>query len=249
MTFSNKAIAGCTTVILLGVGVFSFLSAVREGQDRGWVTHTHLVIEKLQTVLIDIDQAEAGQRGYLLTGGGWYVGEYEADLNQVREDLKGLRDLTSDNPKQQEAIQRLEPIIAARLAELGDGIEVRRRTGAAPVLGGENGTDGKEFTGGIRAQVGEMRSTEEQLLVSRLETADGGTRKAKAIIVIGNALAILILLVAGFVTDRAYVRHSLTEQELKRVTEHLEHRTAGLLEANRPNTEAALRLRGPRREF
>ena len=193
VTFSSKAIVACVAMIVLGIGVVSFRGAVKEARVLGWVAHTHLVLEKLQAVLIDIGQAEAGERGYLLTGKDWYVGEYDADLNQVGQDLKELRDLTSDNPRQQEAIQRLMPIVEARLTELSEGIKVQKQTGSAAQLEGRGGTDGGGFMGGIRAQIGEMRSTEGQLLVDRLETARTGTEKLEAVIVVGNVLAIIIL--------------------------------------------------------
>jgi len=193
VTFSSKAIVACVAMIMLGIGVVSFRGAVKEERDLGWVAHTHLVLEKLQAVLIDIGQAEAGERGYLLTGKDWYVGEYDADLNQVGQDLKELRDLTSDNPRQQEAIQRLMPIVEARLAELSEGIKVQKQTGAAAQLEGRVGADGGGFMGGIRVQIGEMRSTEGQLLVDRLETARTGTEKLEAVIVVANVLAIIIL--------------------------------------------------------
>jgi signal transduction histidine kinase len=202
MTFSSKAIAACALVILISIGMLSYRSTVREGEDRGWVTHTHLVIEKLQTILIDINRAEMGRRGYLLTGQDSDTDEYKAGVNQVHRDIGEARDLTSDNPRQQEAIRRLEA------------------------------TFGKELMEEVRMQISEMRTTEERLLAARLETAAVGTRKMKAVIAVGNALGTLILLVAGFVIHREAGRRGLAEQELKHVNEHLEQRSAELSDTN-----------------
>ncbi len=73
MTSSSKAIAACALIILACIGVLSFWSQVRNDEDREWVRHTYLVVEKLQTVRIDITQAETGQRGYMLTGQDRYL--------------------------------------------------------------------------------------------------------------------------------------------------------------------------------
>jgi signal transduction histidine kinase len=202
MTFSSKAIAACALVILISIGMLSFRSTVREGEDRGWVTHTHLVIEKLQTVLIDTNRAETGRRGYLLTGRDEDREEYEADINQVQRDIGEVRDLTSDNPTQQEAIRRLDAAL------------------------------GKELMDEVRVQIGGMRTTEEQLLARRLEMAAAGSRRMKAVIVLGNALAILILSMAGFVIHREAGRRNFAEKELRHVNEHLEQRTAELSDTN-----------------
>jgi signal transduction histidine kinase len=202
MPFSSKAIAACALVILISIGMLSYQSTIREGEDRGWVTHTHLVVEKLQTVLIDINRAETGRRAHLLTGQDGDLEQYKAGINQVRQDIGEVRGLTSDNPRQQEAIRRLEATV------------------------------GKELIDEVRMQIGEMRTAEEQLLARRLETAAVGTRRMKAVIVLGNALAILILSMAGFVIHREAGRRDRAEKELQHVNEHLEQRTAELSDTN-----------------
>jgi signal transduction histidine kinase len=233
MTFSIKAIAACALIVLACIGTLSFWSEVRNDKDREWVRHTYLVVGKLQTVRIDITQAETGQRGFMLTGQDRYLKLYGAGVNQVRQDMTELRDLTSDNSGQQQAIQRLDPLIAARLAELGDGIEVRKRSGLlAGVEAVTRANNGEKWMGQIAAQIGEMRQTETKLLSRRLDTAAASARKIKVAIVCGNALAILILLVAGFVIHRETSRRNRAEQNLKHVNERLERRTADLSETN-----------------
>jgi signal transduction histidine kinase len=233
MTSSSKAIAACALIILLCIGTLSFWGTVQDAKDREWVTHTLLVVEKLQAVRIDITQAETGQRGYMLTGQDRYLELYGAGLNQVRQDMKELPDLTLDNPGEQEATRRLEPLVAARLAELADGIEVRKRSGLlAGVEAVAKGNIGERSMHQIAIQIGEMRQTEAQLLGKRLETAAASTRKMKAVIVCGNALAVLILLAAGFVIHWETGRRGLAEQDLKQANERLERRTAELSETN-----------------
>jgi signal transduction histidine kinase len=233
MTFSSKAIAVCALLIMFCIGVLSFRSTVRDEEDREWVTHTHLVLEKLQAVRIDITLAETGQRGYILTGEDVHLEPYMSGLDRMHQDIKELRKLTADNPGQQEAIQGLEPLIAVRLAELSAGIEARKRSGLlAGVEAVAKGNIGEQSMRQIAAQVAEMRQTEEQLLGRQLETAAAGTRKMKAVIVMGNALSLLILLVAGVVIHREASRRNLAEQDLKQANGYLEQRTAALSDAN-----------------
>ena len=233
MTSSIKLIAACALIVLACIGALSFWSEVRNDRDREWVRHTYLVVGKLQTVRIDITQTETGERGFMLTGQDRYLKMYGAGVDQVRQDMTELRDLTSDNAGQQEAIQRLNPLIAARLAEVGDGIQVRKRSGVlAGVEAVTRENNGERWMGQIAAQIDEMRQTEAQLLSRRLETAAASTRKIKVVIVCGNVLAILILLLAGFVIHRETSKRNLAEQNLKHVNERLERRTADLSETN-----------------
>jgi signal transduction histidine kinase len=228
MTSSSKAIAACALLIVFCIGTLSFWSEVRNEKDRESVTHTLMVVEKLQAVRIDIAQAETEQRGYMLTGQDRYLERYGAGVNQVRQDMKELSGLIQDNPKEREAIQRLEPLVTARLGELADGIEVRKQSGLlagveAVAYGNVGGSTEK-----ITAQIVEMRQTEAQLLSTRLETAAASSRKMKAVVVCGNALAILILLAKGFVIHWETGKRNLAEQNLKQANERLERRTGEL---------------------
>jgi hypothetical protein len=54
MTPSSKAIAACALLIVFCIGALSFWSEVRNEEEREWVTHTLLVVEKLQAIRIDI---------------------------------------------------------------------------------------------------------------------------------------------------------------------------------------------------
>src|SRR5260370_20603401 len=171
MAFSRNAIAAGALMILLGIGVLSYWSAVRDEADRGWVTHTHLVLEKLQAVLIDITQAETGQRGYILTGEEKYLGPYQAGLDQVHRDMEEVGKLTADNDTQQAAIKSLKTVVDARLALLGGREEIRRRAGLTAGAEAVAKGNGEELMNAIRERIKELRSTEHRLLRIRLQTA------------------------------------------------------------------------------
>jgi len=233
MTWYSKMTAAGALLILACIGMLSFSSEVHSEYDRAWVHHTYVVVETLQMVRIDITQAETGQRGFILTGQDRHLEMYAAGVKQVRQDMRELADLIADNPREQEAIQRLDALIAARLAELGEGIEVRKLGGLlAGVETVTNASSGEKRMGQIAAQIAEMRQTEDKLLSSRLDTAEASTQKIKVVIVYGNALAILILLVKGFVIHWEIGKRKLAEKNLMQSNERLERRTAELSQTN-----------------
>jgi signal transduction histidine kinase len=234
MSAFSKAIAALALIILVCIGVLSYSGEIQSEHDRQWVTHTLFVVEKLQDIRIDITQAETGQRGYLLTGQERYLELYLAGINKMSQDGTELANLTADNRTERDAIQRLYPLIGARLIELGQGIEVRRNSGLlAGVEVVAHGTKGEKLMEQIAALIGEMRRTEAQLLSGRLETAAGSTRRLKLVIAYGNALAILILLVKGIVIHREIGRRNEAEQNLNHAVERLEQRTAELSDTNK----------------
>jgi CHASE3 domain sensor protein len=198
MTSSTKAIAVFVMIVLVCMATLSFWSEVRSEKDREWIEHTHLVVERLQAIRIDITQAETEQRGFVLTGQDRYLEVYGTSVDKLGRDIRAVRDLTSVNPGQQQAIGRLEPLIAGRVAELANGITIRKQSGL--LSGVESITHGNDHGVGIELIVTEiagMRHTEAQLLSKRLDLARASTRRVRIVIVCGNALAVLILLGTG----------------------------------------------------
>jgi CHASE3 domain sensor protein len=178
MTFKSKIIAGfgIALVILILVGALSFRGMVRNGEDRVWVTHTYLVLEKLDGVLANLVDAETGQRGYILTGEESYLEPYNDGIKHVHENVKELREMTADNPGQQRAIDRLEPLIVARLLTAQDRISIRRGKGLEAGIEGIRTSPGKQQMDQIRAQIAEMKLEEDRLLKLRSEEANASSR-------------------------------------------------------------------------
>lgn len=234
MTFSSKAIAACALVTLLCIGILSFRITIVDEKDRQWVTHTHLVIQSLEAVLADINEAETGQRGYILTGQDKYLQPYKTGYDQVFKEIQQLRALTFDNVVQQDAINRLEPLLRARLVGLADRIEVRKRKGllAGIEAVSDPGNHGEELMNQARSLIGEMQGREQNLLSARLRAAASSTRQTKIVIVLGNALAIIFLLTAGVVIHQQMLHRNLAEENLRLANDDLERRAVELADTN-----------------
>ena len=161
MTSASKAFAACAVLIVTCLSVLTFWSAVQNEKDRKWVVRSHLLVEELDTLHVYVSQAAASQQGYLLTGDDTCLDQYRGDVVQSYRDMGRLRDLASSTPTQQEAINRLQWRIPARLTELGEEINVRQRGGLlAGVEAAEKGDVGEESTSAIAAQIGDTRQTE-----------------------------------------------------------------------------------------
>ena len=108
MTFKNKIIIGfgAALAILILVSVVSFTSLSQNGKDRALVTHTYVVMEKLDAVLANLIDAETGQRGFLITGDSNYLESYRDASKRVDAEIGTLHRLTADSSQQQERLDR-----------------------------------------------------------------------------------------------------------------------------------------------
>src|ERR1700686_2016355 len=106
---------GSAILILLVVGAVSYRGmAVSRESDR-WVRHTHEVIENLQDLLLAMEGIESSDRGFALTGKESYLDSYHASLLSEEQCEATIRNLTLDNPKQQQRLPVLERLAAEKI--------------------------------------------------------------------------------------------------------------------------------------
>jgi methyl-accepting chemotaxis protein len=99
--------------------------------DFAQVRHSREVTTDLIDLLSVLKDAETGQRGYVITGKESYLAPYTTARATVTTKLDALRALTVDDPVQQQQLQRLRPLIDAKMAELDLAVALRRTQGFA----------------------------------------------------------------------------------------------------------------------
>ena len=159
------------------------------------VNLAHDVITEIEQVLTDLQDAETGQRGFLLTGDERFLEPYTAALAHLPDQIKALREITADNPQQQAAVGTIETMATQRFAALREGIDRRRRQ---PVSIASAELDllqsGRTIMDRIRSEVTGMRVREESQLTVRAATLAEGSRQALTLIIGGNVAAVFILI-------------------------------------------------------
>ena len=82
-----------------------------------------------------LKDAETGQRGFVITGDEAYLEPYRGAVDALPGTLEDLRELTADNPNQQQAARRARAARDPKLAELKRTIDLRRtRVRARPQM-------------------------------------------------------------------------------------------------------------------
>jgi CHASE3 domain sensor protein len=194
---------GVSIAILLVVGLVAFRSADMLIENDHMVTHTHAVLEDLAHLLSVANDAETGQRGFLLTGDEAYLEPYQSATAVVAGVAADLRKLTADNPRQQARLDEAEPLILAKLAELKRTIDLRRTQGFDAALKVVVTGEGKKAMDDLRKVAAAIEREERELLIQRNESAEASASSAKATILGGVLLALVFVSFAGFVITRS----------------------------------------------
>ncbi|MHC5721345.1 MAG: CHASE3 domain-containing protein, partial [Nostoc sp.] len=97
-------------------------------------SHTLGVMDRLESLVSTLKDAETGQRGYLLTGNESYLEPYANARAAAPGELAALRKMLSDNPTQIERLDNVERLSADKFAELAETIALRRAGSAEAAL-------------------------------------------------------------------------------------------------------------------
>ncbi|WP_158918851.1 response regulator [Caulobacter sp. S45] len=194
-------IAALLFFLISGGVSFSDVQVLKTDNEK--IVHSHEVIGALDTLLSTMQDAETGQRGFLLTGDEKYLQPYEDALSKVDSELSGIATLTVDNSTQQANLAHLRPHVEGKLAELKQTIDLHRGEGAAAALAVVKTDRGKVEMDAIRVQLGVMGQEEARLRLARVAEMQAASSTATVSGVLAALLGMALTLVAGVLVHRA----------------------------------------------
>src|SRR5438105_320438 len=117
MKFFNRNLAlgyGLSLLLLFLSAAASVICIQNLLNGQRMVNHTNEVIKKLDGIMVAVREAEAGQRGYLLSNNEEYLALYRDALTRAGSNLDAVRRLTVDNPAQQRSTDELKVLLDER---------------------------------------------------------------------------------------------------------------------------------------
>ncbi|MCL5267336.1 MAG: CHASE3 domain-containing protein, partial [Bacteroidetes bacterium] len=193
---------GLALIILVVIGVVSYRSTTELINAAQLKTHTYKVLQDLEGALSTLENAETGQRGYIITGDESYLGPYNAAIVTIDPEIKEIRELTSDNQNQQQRLDTLVPLIKSKIDELKLTIELRKKKGFQAAMREVLSDKGKQMMDDIRKVVAQMENEENGLLKERDALVSVDAQRTISTILYGIPFAFVLLALVGFFTTR-----------------------------------------------
>jgi signal transduction histidine kinase len=212
------------SVILLLDAVVGYRNVLSLQENEQAVTHTRTVLARLANVLSTLKDAEAGQRGFFLTGDARYLKPYDAALDTIPRELDPLQDLTADNPRQQGRLNEMRQRVAAWLDQLGQNIDLHKAKGLDADRQAALLDQSKDEMDGIRALGDDLKREEEDLLARRAGQSGQSFVLAQAAQVGGAALSLGLLGLAYGLVRRELTARARAEAGLVQARDELERR-------------------------
>ena len=193
------ALGGLATAMALVIALAA-VSAFQRDERQRMVEHTLNVQQAITRTLSLVQDAETGQRGYLLTNDSAYLEPYQNAIAAMAPQLEVLDDLVADNPGQVERARLLKAEIDERLRIIAQTLDQARvgKTDVAVSILREGA--GKASMDRIRAFAADMQREEAELLDlrTREDRASGDLLRTTLLVAAVVALMLGVFLFLAF---------------------------------------------------
>jgi len=177
-----------TVVVLIGL-MLSYRSHALLQQNTNLVIRTYQVMDATRDLLLAAEDAETGQRGFVITGDDSFLTPYiQASERTIPDRLKTMETMLRDDPSQLGRVGVLRRLLGEKFEELRLTIEQRRLHGFEASRVMVEDQSGKKIMDEIRESVWEIDQAEQALLSQRTRQLK---RSQRRILVVGIGTAIL----------------------------------------------------------
>jgi len=168
-----------------------YVTITRLLESEKWVFHTY----EARAALGDLDStvvwAGRARSNYLISEANEYLSQFEAASRNIPGQLLHLRELTQDNPRQQELCGRLEELTARRIALLQESVQLKQKSPQDEQRQAELQNQSLPLTSEISSIVQRMREEEQRLLEIREQTSH------RLLVLAATSLLVTFLLALG----------------------------------------------------
>src|SRR5581483_11854926 len=204
-TVRRKLLAGfgLALLFLAIVGGTAYRSTERLAATAAEVTHSHEVLQKLESLQTELANSDSQARCYVITARPACLQAFRRSVNLTDEAIVRLEALTRDNPSQQSRLAVLKSQLAARLAFFDNLIQVRDRDGLSEAQKLVDAGLATDWRATITQRVGDIRREETTLLQRRQESAAASTERAQNVVLFGSLIAFVSTSIFAFVVARS----------------------------------------------
>ncbi len=208
-------------VVLISIGMVSYISTTRLIQTADWVESAHRIQEGLFDLRAHLIDIESGARGYVLTAREEYLEPYHSGVEGAWDAYRELENNIQDR-QQKQRLTRLPSLITNRIAISQAIIDARRRDGFGAAVALVEGGSGKKIMDEIRAILEEMEAAERTLQAQRAASERHNAKRTVMVLAAGVFLTLLIVGFAGLRIRRDMLERRRVEAALRESREQVQ---------------------------
>ena len=225
-------------LVLLALSIFSFQRVEQQKISSAWVNHTYFVKLKLEEALGALLDAEAGQRGYLLTSDTVFLKAFLIPQAAIPQIVLQLDSLVTDNSEQVQNQKELSRLLKSRINWLSAIIDTLKGVKAEQLdilL-----MDGKLISDTAKTHIALMEKKEDDLLSLRIDEEQKQEKRTSTFILVFSFFSLAGLVYSFFrlkneskLLGKSEYNAELLEQKVNERTEEIKKINQRLNDQNR----------------
>ena len=227
-------------LFLLTLSIFSFRRVEQQKISSAWVNHTYFVKLKLEEALGTLLDAEAGQRGYLLTSDTVFLKSFLISKAAIPQIILQLDSLVTDNSEQIQNQKGLSRLLKKRMNWLSAVIDTLKDVKAEQLdilL-----MDGKLISDTAKTHIGLMEKKEDDLLGLRINEEQKQEKRASTFILIFSLFSVAVLVYSFFRLKKESKLLGKSEYNAELLEQKVNERTAEIKKINQKLNDQNLEL-------
>lgn len=180
---------GFSFIILLITSIASFLSVRNQINQREKVLHTQNTLLNADRVLVDLLNAETGQRGYILTNNEAFLAPFYKGMESLPKSIEQIRNQLEVTSSQSTRIDSISSLVHARLSILGEIVDAKK---AGKEIDLSLLEQGKVYMDSCRILIEDLIETESQLLEVRSRAMNVTSNYTSMFILIACFVSLII---------------------------------------------------------
>ena len=220
---------GAVLAVLIAMSILSYVNFSKQNETAKWNDHTYEVLLELEALTADMVDMETGQRGYSLTGDEKSLEPFLAGQKNFGVQLSRVKELTSDNPKQQSIMDQIETKSLEWQAVANEAIKLRKQvvegtSSMDAVVRAEQEARGKAFFDEFRALIAQSEDMERTLLAERSQDNLERRNMTNLTLIIGTLVAAALAAIIALVITRMITKpiHEVNQAAKKMASGNLD---------------------------
>lgn len=204
------ALGALVVAALLTLAGMLMFASVQMRNSFHWVTHSARVIDKTDHALVELREAESGQRGFIITRNPVFATSFDNRVAAARDHIDAVVALTADNAVQHARARELQQFINLRIAFLRTPLKLSyegRFTAAAKMVAVGRSRD---VMSALTMRARGFLAEERALQKTRLETASGWLAWVRQLALVGVPVIVVLVLLVSLLIIRG-IRQPLGE--------------------------------------
>jgi len=218
MRRAGRALLGTLILLILLLAICAvvvFHATTSSDANRRLAQHSIAVIQAAELLLTQVQDAETGQRGYILTRQEQYLAPYRAAIVEIPATFDRLRGLLTSTPAELDAAGHLQDAIHDKLFELAKTVDVAQNLGFDEAVKIVLTDAGKKAMDEIRETTRGLVQQESDLVTTNRAGVYFWDRVNLIIGGVGGTVVLIALVIAAFLANRSVGQLQVAERSLR----------------------------------